>query len=332
MVTGSLDYTIDVLPDRPPTVQFTKPGRDEKVLSVDEVYTEAKAEDDYGVAKLELVYSVNGSDERALPLHDGTRAIRDVSAGYTFMLEGLKLEPGDVVSYYARATDNNAVSGAQKASTDIYFMTVRPYENDYRQRQGGGGGGGGGGGQADETNQLSQKQRDIIAATFKTARDSALTDKKTLDENLATLRLSQQRLREQTSQLANRLVERGISTSDTNWAKIAEILPKAAAEMDSAEKKLTQGSPRAALQPEQRALQQLQRAGSGDLPRDSRSRWAAVAVEAAADKKPTPRISPISSSCKRIVCATSTRRCNEDRPRISSNSRLTIRSTPRWRS
>jgi len=43
MVTGSLDYTIDVLPDRPPTVQFVKPGRDQKVLSVDEVYTEAKA-------------------------------------------------------------------------------------------------------------------------------------------------------------------------------------------------------------------------------------------------------------------------------------------------
>ena len=108
MVTGSLDYTIDVLPDRPPTVQFTKPGRDQKVLSVDEVYTEARAEDDYGVAKLELVYSVNGAPEKTMPLHDGTRAIREISAGYTFMLEGLKLEPGDVVSYYARATDNNA--------------------------------------------------------------------------------------------------------------------------------------------------------------------------------------------------------------------------------
>ena len=64
--------------------------------------------------------------------------------------------------------------------------------------------------QPDDAGQLSQKQRDIIAATFKTARDSAATDKKTLDENLATLRLSQQRLREQAGQLANRLVERGI--------------------------------------------------------------------------------------------------------------------------
>src|SRR5262249_44895502 len=244
MVTGSLDYQIDALPDRPPTVRFTKPGRDEKVLSVDEVYTEARAEDDYGVAKLDLVYSVNGGPEKVMPLHDGTKAIRDLSAGYTLMLEDMKLEPGDIISYYARATDNNAASGAQHASSDIYFLSVRPYDNEYRQAQGGGGGGGGG---QNDAGRLSQREREIIAATFKTARDSALTDKKSLDENLATLRLSQQRLREQAEQLASRLVDRGIAKSDSNWAKIAQILPKAAAQMDSAEKKLTQGSPHGAL-------------------------------------------------------------------------------------
>ena len=259
MVTGSLNYTIDVLPDRPPTVQFTKPGRDSKVLSVDEVYTEVRAEDDYGVAKVDLHFSVNGGPDQTMSLHDGTKAIKDISAGYTFMLEGLKLEPGDVVSYYAHATDNNAVTGAQGASTDIYFLQVRPYENDYRQQQGGGGGGGGGG-QQNDANQLSQTQREIIAATFKSSRDSAQTDKKAFDENLATIRLSQQRLREQTSQLASRLVERGIAQGDSAWNKIAQILPKAAAEMDTAEKNLTKGSPTSALPPEQKALAQLQRA------------------------------------------------------------------------
>ena len=259
MVTGSLNYTIDVLPDRPPTVQFSKPGRDSKVLSVDEVYTEVRAQDDYGVAKVDLHFSVNGGADQTMSLHDGTRAIKDISAGYTFMLEGMKLEPGDVVSYYAHATDNNAVTGTQGASTDIYFLQVRPYENDYRQKQGGGGGGGGGG-QQNDANQLSQTQREIIAATFKTARDSAQTDKKSFDEALATIRLSEQRLREQTSQLASRLVERGIAQNDSNWNKIAQILPKAAAEMDTAEKNLSKGSPTSALQPETRALAQLQRA------------------------------------------------------------------------
>ena len=74
MVTGSLNYTIDVLPDRPPTVQFTKPGRDTKVLSVDEVYTEVRAQDDYGVAKVDLHFSVNGgrgSDDVAARRREG---------------------------------------------------------------------------------------------------------------------------------------------------------------------------------------------------------------------------------------------------------------------
>ena len=258
LVPASLEYTIDVLPDRPPTVEFTKPGRDTKVLAVDEVYSEVHAQDDYGVAKVELVYSVNGSPERSVPLQEGTmRALTDVSAGHTFMLEEYQLQPGDVVSYYARAVDNNAATGAQTASTDIYFLQVRPYDQDYRQQQGGGGGGGG---QGEEQNQLSQQQREIIAGTFKTSRDKAKTPPKELEENLATLRLSQQRLREQVEELARKLVSRGVAGQDSNFKKIAEILPKAAAIMDTAEKSLASGDPQQALAPEQRALQQLQRA------------------------------------------------------------------------
>src|SRR5262249_6888779 len=154
IVPGSLDYTVDALPDRPPTISFTKPGRDQKVLSVDEVYSEVQSEDDYGVQHLELVYSVNGGPEKSVPLYDaGSKRTPQMTAGYTFSLEDYKLQPGDVVSYYARATDNDAVSGAKSTTTDIYFMQVRPFGQDYRQDQGGGGGGGGGAG--DEAGQLS---------------------------------------------------------------------------------------------------------------------------------------------------------------------------------
>ena len=256
---GSLDYTIDVLPDRKPTVSFLKPGRDAKALAVDEVFTEARAQDDYGVSKLQLVYSVNGGAEKTIPLSSATtRVLRDIAAGHTFMLEDMTLVPGDVVSYYARAVDNNTVSGAQEATSDIYFLQIRPYANDYRQQQSGPQQGGG---QPQENpGQLSQQQRDIIAGTFNISRDSATVARKALAEHLATVRLSQQRLREQVNELAKRLVDRGIAGDSGGWKKIAEILPKAAAEMDSAERKLASGSPKGALPAEQRALQQLQRA------------------------------------------------------------------------
>ena len=258
LLTASLNYAIDVLPDRPPSVRLAKPARDTKVLAVDEVYTEASAQDDYGVAKLDLVYSVNGGQEKTAPLHQAARAIREISAGHTFMLEEYQLEPGDVVSYYARAMDNNAIGGAQTATSDIYFMQVRPYSQEYRQEQGGGGGGGGGGG--DSPGQFSQRQREIIAATFNALRDSATATSKTLQEDMATLRLAQQRLREEVEQLTARLIQRGIAGGDSNFAKIAQILPQASAAMDTVERTLADNHLRGALQPEQRALQQLQRA------------------------------------------------------------------------
>ena len=119
-VTGSLDYVIDVLPDRPPTVRIAEPGRDTKATSVEELFASVEAEDDYGVSTVELVYSVNGSPEKSVPLHAaGARRTPKATAGHTFFLEEMSLQPGDVVSYYARAKDNDAVSGAHTAATDI---------------------------------------------------------------------------------------------------------------------------------------------------------------------------------------------------------------------
>src|SRR5438477_1045064 len=252
---GSLDYTIDALPDRPPTIIFTKPGRDEKVLNVDEVYAEVQAEDDYGVQKMELVYSVNGGPEKTEPLYVSARRTPQMTAAHTFSLEDFKLQPGDVVSYYARATDNDAVSGSKTTTTDIYFLNVRPFAQDYKQEQGGAGAGG-----MDDAGQLSEQERQTIAGTFNTLRDKASKQPKDLQEDLSTLRVSQQKLRGQAEELARRIVDRGIAARDSNFAKIAEILNKATPIMDTAEKQLAGGNAQTALAPEQRALQQLQRA------------------------------------------------------------------------
>lgn len=262
LLTASLNYAIDVLPDRPPSVTFTRPGRDQRVLAVDEVFTEARAEDDYGIAKLEVVYSVNGGPEKVVPLHRATtRTVKDLTAGHTFMLEEFALQPGDLVSYFARATDNNAVGGPKSTTSDIYFLHVRSYAQEYRQEQGGGGEGGEGGGQgAEGPQQLSRAQREIIAGSFNVLRDSASKDRKTYDEDVATLRLAQQKVKNDVEELWGQMVKRGVADMDSGFAKIAEILPKAAAEMDTSEQLLAKGDVRGALRPQQRALQQVQRA------------------------------------------------------------------------
>ncbi len=254
-VVGSPDYLIDVLTDQPPIVAFTKPGRDIKVTNIEEVFVEVEAQDDYGIRQLELTYSVNGGPEQTQQLYDGRR--KDVVAGHTLYLEEFELVPGDFISYYARVTDDNRVSGRQGATTDIYFMEVRPFDREFRQADQSGMAGAGGAG---FDSSLSQRQRDVIAATFKMVRDREAYSDEEYQQNLATLALAQGRLREQVERLAERIGARGIVQLDSAFQGVAEALPRAAEAMREAEALLGERRPSEALSPEQRALQQLQRA------------------------------------------------------------------------
>jgi hypothetical protein len=258
-VAGSVEYVIDALDDMPPTIAIRKPGRDVRPTNVEEVFVEVEATDDFGVGRVELVYSVNGGAEKTLVLNDssGTRS-KDFIAGHTFFLEELGLQAGDVVSYFARATDSGSAKGGQQAATDIYFMTIRPFGRDYRQNQQGGGGGGGGGGQ--DPGALTQQQRDIVAATFKAERDREKTQAGTFRENVTTIHLGQGRLREQVDELATRMNRPAVAQADTLFKVIAEYLKKASEEMKAAEEQLSKRDTKEALPPEQRALQNLERA------------------------------------------------------------------------
>ena len=169
-VTASPQYTIDVLGDRPPTVSITKPGRDSSASPVEEVFVDTRASDDFGVKTLELVYSTNGGPEKTVKLFSGAKPLPEVSAGHTLYLEELGLKPGDVVSYYARAIDNDGVEGSKNATSDIYFVQIRQFRKDYKQAQSQAGGGGGGGG---DVGALSRQQKEVVAGTFNTLRDKA---------------------------------------------------------------------------------------------------------------------------------------------------------------
>ena len=174
-MAGSPKYSIDVLTDQPPTVSFTKPGRDTSASPIEEVFLEAKAEDDYGVKTLDLVYSVNGGAEKTVKLFDGTTRMPNVSAGHTLYLEEMGVKAGRLGRRTTRASATTARSrGSQKAMSDLYFVRVRPLRQGlqegrvagrrrWRRRRR----------QQDQVGALSEQQRQIIAATFNVQRDRA---------------------------------------------------------------------------------------------------------------------------------------------------------------
>ena len=260
VVHGTVEYIVDALDDAPPSVHIRRPGRDLRPTSVDEVMIEAEATDDYGVGRLEVAYRVNGGEEKVVVLAAGSGARpREVVATHTLFLEEMNLTAGDVVSFHARALDNDQRPRPKSAASDIRFLTIRPFRRDYRQNQQGGGGEGGGP-QEMNPGSLVERQRDIVAATFKTERDRVRTPAAVLRGDISTLHLSQGRLREELASLQKRVERPAAQAADTSFRILAEVLPKAAAAMQAAQELLVQGRTADALGPEQRALQWLEKA------------------------------------------------------------------------
>lgn len=258
-VTASPQYTIDLLEDLAPTVKLVKPGRDTDATPVEEFFVEAQADDDYAVKNLQLVYSVNGGAEKTVNLFAGARATNEVTAGHTFYMEELGVKAGDSVSYYARATDNDGVTGAKQSTSDIFFLRIRPFDKNFKPATSMSGGGGGGGGGGQEVGALSQQQRQIISGTFNNQRDRKTLTAAKFRENMVVLTLAQSKLRDQVNGLVERMNSR-LVVSDPSFKKIADLLPKAAEQMTAAEKQLQAQKPDAALPPENMALQFLQQA------------------------------------------------------------------------
>ena len=140
-----IEYAIKAIPDDDPEVAIKEPGRDIKTTKLGEVEVVAEATDDYGIAELKLMYRVGSDELQELSMEPATstpiveqesgEAIqRRVADGtYTFYLEEFDVEPGDIISYYAHAVDNNTYTGPGEASSDIYFIEIRPFNENFHE-------------------------------------------------------------------------------------------------------------------------------------------------------------------------------------------------------
>lgn len=160
---GESEYFIRMLNDHPPDVRILRPAGDKQVSPLEEVLIEARADDDYGVRSLELVIKSNTGKERVVPLNPAGRS--SVATGqHTVFLEDLNVKPGDVVTYHARATDVGRGRRSTESRSDIFFLEVKPYEEEFVASESHGGGM-----QGEQTGleDLIAQQKDIMAATWK---------------------------------------------------------------------------------------------------------------------------------------------------------------------
>ena len=168
--SDGVEYFVRVMDDRPPTVHILRPAGDQQISPLEEVPIEARADDDFGIASLDMVYSVAGGPEKVVPFT--TLAGTDIARIGSRMLaaEDLKVAPGDVIAYYARARDVPRAKRSTLARSEIFFLEVKPFNEEYSVAQSQAGMPSAAGAQLEG---LIAAQKEIISATWNLERRAA---------------------------------------------------------------------------------------------------------------------------------------------------------------
>jgi hypothetical protein len=252
LIRISQDYFIEAKKDEAPSVKISRPGGDPHVTPIEEVPVTVEAADDFGLEGLELHYAVNGGAEQVIPLLKAKG--RHEADGKTMLsLENFKMIPGDVIALYASAKDAKTTT-----RSDILFATAEPFVFKFMQSQQAGGGGGGGMG--NEQGQISERQKQIIAATWNELRSGSGKNRAALKEDAQYLSDTQGKLSEQANTLAERMNSRELDGASKEFENFGKFMKEASSQMTAAVEQLKPGKWRDALQPEQKALQSLLRA------------------------------------------------------------------------
>jgi hypothetical protein len=248
LVRLSEDYFIEAKKDAAPVVKIEFPGRDTGVSPIEEVTVKVEGSDDYGLHELALHYSVNGGPEKTVSLLKQQNE-KQVNGSAVIALEDFHLSPGDLVSYYASARD-----ASHSEKTDMFFAHAEPYDLRYSQAQQGGGMSGG----EQDQNNISEHEKEIIAATWNANRHApdaatAASEAKFLDD-------MQAKLGAQARSLADRMRSRHLDSSSAQFKTFTENMDQAAAGAQIAAATLGAGAWAKAMPVEQQILQHLLRA------------------------------------------------------------------------
>ena len=167
---GDSEYFIRLMDDRPPDVRILRPSSDQGITPLEEVTIEARADDDYGVSTLELVYAVGGGREHSIPFARISGTPIQKSGAHLLAAEDLKVHPGDVITYYARARDVGRGKRPTESKSDIFFLEVKPFNEEFVAAQSQAGAAQSSG--DPEIDSLISAQKEIISATWNIERRS----------------------------------------------------------------------------------------------------------------------------------------------------------------
>ena len=167
---GDTEYFIRMLDDRPPEVHVVQPARDGASRRSRKSTSRPRP-------RTTSASSGSSSSTRcaAAPRRSCRSTFRDaqtsVDRRHTLYLEDLDVQPGDFVRYYVRARDLARGKRSSEARSDIFFLEVKPFEQEFALAQSQAAMGGGS--SNPQLDDLVAAQKEIIVATWKLDRRGA---------------------------------------------------------------------------------------------------------------------------------------------------------------
>ena len=122
---------VQILEDEKPSIAISSPGVDSFAIPSSRVPIVIEANDDLGVGEVALLRNINRSRDYRKSMFEDTGAQTFVHVVETLDLADLGVRPGDVISYYAVASDSHPEAPRSDA-TPAYQLAIISFE-EYRQ-------------------------------------------------------------------------------------------------------------------------------------------------------------------------------------------------------
>lgn len=234
------DYRIEVVPNRPPKFELAFPGKDVRVSPLEELAIEGKVIDEYGLDEVGIVLQPAGQKPITISLGKDVRGSTPFAAKTLQAMEDLGVEPDDLVSFFLYAVDRDRNGKPRRATSDLYFAEVRPFDESFRQMDNPGGAAGKkpegasgpSGAQGNQIEKVIQQQKQIVTATWNQQRSERTEWDARDTENISTIAESQKVTRTQLIELIPHLTGQVLQS----------IAATAVVRMDAAEKELLQAN------------------------------------------------------------------------------------------
>jgi len=161
--------------DEAPEFKLISPQGDYLATDVASVPIIFEVTDDFGLDSVQISLEMPGQEPRTLEL-PVVKGIRSEKFAHTVELERYDLNVGDSVLFYAGATDIDTGSTPEqrRSRSDVYFIEIRPYRQNWRP--GPGGGKGTGVSPPDELLNILEYTRAIVKKTWAIAGKTTLTE------------------------------------------------------------------------------------------------------------------------------------------------------------